>query len=37
MKAPRWLRTAGGAKFIDGVEIKAGYSLTGIPPTLSPG
>ena len=23
MKAPRWLRTAGGVKFIDGVEIKA--------------
>ncbi|EHO4924059.1 hypothetical protein KLQ23_000250 [Salmonella enterica subsp. enterica serovar Corvallis] len=23
MKAPRWLRTAGGVKFIDGVEVKA--------------
>ena len=23
MNAPRWLRTAGGAKFIDGVEVKA--------------
>ena len=23
MKSPRWLRTAGGVKFIDGVEIKA--------------
>ena len=23
MKAPRWLRTAGGVKFIDGVEAKA--------------
>ena len=23
LKAPRWLRTAGGVKFIDGVEIKA--------------
>ncbi|ELQ9113221.1 hypothetical protein R3B73_000713, partial [Salmonella enterica] len=23
MKAPRWLRTADGVKFIDGVEVKA--------------
>jgi len=23
MNASRWLRTAGGAKFIDGVEVKA--------------
>ncbi|OMP95556.1 hypothetical protein [Raoultella terrigena] len=37
MKAPRWLRTAGGVKFIDDVEVKASCSLTGIPLTLSPG
>lgn len=24
LKAPRWLRTAGGVKFIDAVEVKAG-------------